>query len=371
MNLDALIERGLEEEAARARLDGPWAASGAGGPRHRGPGLKRWMTMAAAAVLLAAGILVPLAFLAGLLPGERSPGPGGEIAPGEHGPVTFRDTDDGLSITGPRSWTFRQDPSGPDDPPTVFALGTWAFPRGGDCAPTSAQEQLPEGGALVWLIEYRHTPGPQVTFLREGEPLNLDEAALGTYECSAVPSYLVRIYRAGRFFQVHAAFGPKASASLRSQVEGALSTIDVTAPIPEGCPHDTGPWSDPDCPQPAWIRLVLESVGVDEIGETGSAIVARDDGGPRFFIWTTPAIPDERLRGEGYRFQREIQGGKVFPTARLWSDGVRLTWKSQGFNVWLEPFRREMPSDDTVTGVVRGTLGIDYDMIDTRRPVTP
>jgi hypothetical protein len=363
MNLDTLIERGLEEEAARARFHGRWADSTTTRRRHHRPVLPRWVPVAAAAVLLAAGVLLPLAFMAGLFPDGKRTGPAGEAPTG--GPVTVRDADDGLAITIPAGWTFRQDPSGPDDPRTVFAVGTWAFPRGGDCAPTAAQMDLPGEGALVWLMEYRGRPGPETTFLREGEPLILDEGSLATYECSVTPSYLVRFYRSGRFFQAHVSFGPRASGSLRAQVEETLNTIDVTAPVPAGCPHATGPWSDPDCPQPAWIRLVLESVGVDEVGDTGSAIVARDDGGPRFFIWTTGAISDERLRGEGYRFLREIRGPEP-AIGRLWSDGVRLTWKTQGFNVWLEAFRRELPSEDTVTGVIHGTLGIDYDMIDTR-----
>jgi hypothetical protein len=290
-----------------------------------------------------------------------------EVEPAEDeegGTVEYRDTDDGLSITVPEGWTFHQDPSGPDDPRTLFGVGTWAFPRGGECAPTEAQAALRAEGAFLWLIEYTVPQSPETTFLAEGEPLRWEEESLATYECSVVHSYLARFHRAGRFFQVHVAFGPDAPDRLREDAIAALDSLEVTAPVPDDCPHETGPWSDPDCPEPAWIRLVLESVGIDEAGDTGSAIVARE-GPNEFTVWTTPEVPEEQLEDEGYRFDRTVDGGPPEP-ARLFTDGVRITWAVQGFSVWLAGATDALPPNDAVDEVVRGTIGVRYEEIDTR-----
>jgi hypothetical protein len=136
------------------------------------------------------------------------------------------DLDDGLAITVPEAWTFREDPTEPIEPKNVFAVGSWDYPRGGECAPTAAQDDLPGDGTLFWLIEY-HGDQPVAEFPPRPERFELDRDTLGVYECSTVPSYLVRFRDEGRYFQVHVAFGPEASDSLQTDVLRALDTFEV------------------------------------------------------------------------------------------------------------------------------------------------
>jgi hypothetical protein len=149
-----------------------------------------------------------------------------EPPPPPPGYVTHTDADDGLRVTIPEAWTFHQDPSGPDDPRTVFAVGSWTFTTGGECAPVAAQEELPPDGTLFWLIEYTNVADPSEFPVRP-EHFELDESTRGAYECSTVPSYLVRFQENDRYFQVHVAFGPEASESLRPEVLRALESIEV------------------------------------------------------------------------------------------------------------------------------------------------
>ncbi|MGH2681608.1 MAG: hypothetical protein ACRDIX_00050 [Actinomycetota bacterium] len=281
------------------------------------------------------------------------------------GYVTHSDIDDGLSIRIPAAWTFHQDPSGPAEPRTVFAVGSWPFPTGGECAPQVAQEELPNDGTLFWLIEYRDRQG--VEFPDRPEFFELDPATLANYECSVVPSYLIRFRDAGRAFQVHVAFGPEASESLGPEVLRALESLEVTAPVPGGCPADTGPWSDPDCPWAAWTGEVVETAGYEVTGDTGSALIA-EGAGAEFFIWTTEAdptdqyvVPPEPGFEEGiYLLYQNVADITVY------TDGTRLLWTVQGFHVWVEenvdgpiPVRALEP-------LVRASLTVDYDAIDTR-----
>lgn len=277
---------------------------------------------------------------------------------------TLTDADDGLSITIPAAWTFHQDPSGPADPRTVFGVGTWAFPRGGDCAPTSAQEALPPDGGFLWLIEYRNGADP-ADFPARPEHFVLDRDTLGHYECSLVPSYLIRFQDAGRSFQAHVAFGPEASDSLGPEFMRALESLEVTAPVPEGCPSETGPWADPDCPLSAWTRAIIEEAGYRVTGDTGGALEAAAPEG-KFHVWAfPPEFTVEELKAEeNYREMAIIDDTVVY------SDGIRAVWIVQGLAVWVSV--SEGQTDDpsppmAVLGdLVRSSQLVEYDAIDTR-----
>lgn len=289
-----------------------------------------------------------------------------EPALGTSGYKTQADVDDGLSIRIPEPWTFHQDPSGPDDPRTVFAVGSWTFTKGGECAPVAAQEELPADGTLFWLIEYHDVADP-AEFPVRPEHFELDEGTYAQYECSLVPSYLVRFQENGRYFQVHVAFGPQASESLQPEVVRALESIHVTAPVPDECPADTGPWSDPDCPLPAWTRAVVEEVGYEVTGDTGSALIVEGLGG-EFAIWATSQdfTAKHLVEEEGYREAYVIDGVLTY------SDGVRMVWMVQGLAVWVsgwqvgEPAPGEPPPGPIVADLVDASRRVDYDAIDTR-----
>ena len=62
---------------------------------------------------------------------------------------------DGILVTLPKGWTFRRNPLPALLEPSVpFAVGSWRFPAGGNCALTHAINAEPTAAALVWLYEY-------------------------------------------------------------------------------------------------------------------------------------------------------------------------------------------------------------------------
>lgn len=379
-DVDEIIRESLDEEAGRARFDrARWGPSVTRLPTPRGSRflvrrpVSRAVAGLAVAAVLAAAIAVPLILLSRLGTGTRTPRPGEDDpirSPADY--VRHSDRDDGLRIRIPASWTFHQDPSGPAEPRTIFAVGTWAFPTGGECAPAAAHAQLPSDGAFVWLIEYRDPQG--VDFPERPESFALDPATLGTYECSLVPSYLIRFQEHGRFFQVHVALGSEASESLGPEVMRSLESLEVTAPVPDGCPADTGPWSDPDCPGQAWTRKVVETAGYEVVGETGSALEIRANGS-RIYIWSfeTNRLPGrpvslrmsekefrDALSEEGYRLQSVVAG------VPLYSDAIRTVWMVQGRAVWLDAALDEPFTDGILEPLVKASRDIEYDAIDTR-----
>ncbi|MGH2722726.1 MAG: hypothetical protein ACRDI0_00395 [Actinomycetota bacterium] len=375
MDVDGIVRDALQESGARPRFDpGRWDPSVGGRRRmRRGPGLPpaRWVALAVAALLLLAGVGIPLALLSGLGRGSDDGRPSGtmEVEQPERsaGTVTHSDLDDGLRITIPAAWTFHQDPTEPIEPENVFAVGSWAFPLGGVCAPFDALDDLPSDGAFFWLIEYHGTGHPEDFVPRPGS-FDLSQFRYGTeYSCyGEVPQYQLRFRDEGRFFQLQVAFGPEAARSLEADVVKALDSIQATAPVPDDCPEDVGPWSHPACPEPAWVRLVLRSAGYRVTGDTGSALVGGAQG-HGFYIWATEAdeLPtqpfDEAIASEGYRLDRAVEGVLVF------TDGVRAVWTVQGLHVWVEGGPVDtLPPPEVIAELVRATIAVDYDEIDTR-----
>jgi hypothetical protein len=282
--------------------------------------------------------------------------------PGET--TRLADRDDGVAVTIPAAWTFHEDPSGPDDPKTLFAFGSWPFAEGGDCAPTAAQAGLPADGALAWVMEYLDPAGrPTDAGPRPGSFL-LDDETYAAYECSLVPSYLIRFEDSGRVFQVHVAFGPEASDATRRRAQDAIDSLEVAAPIPDGCPAGTGPWADPDCPEQAWVRAFAEAAGHRVTGDTGSALEV-EAAGHRIHLWAF--IPEgDRPYAEVIAEENYEPYGTVNETA-VFSDGVRITWEANGLWVWLSSATPDpLPARDVVEGMVRASLDVDYDAIDTR-----
>jgi hypothetical protein len=272
---------------------------------------------------------------------------------GTSGYQRHADIDDGLAITIPDAWTFHQDPTRPIEPKNVFGVGSWAFPGGGECAPTAAQDDLPRDGVLFWLMEYAGDQ-PASDFPPRPQRFELDRQTLGVYECSSVPSYMIRFQEDGRSFQVHVAFGAESSESLEPEVLRALDGLEVTAPVPEDCPADSGPWADPDCPWSVWTREVVARAGQRVTGDTGSALRAEVDG-TGYFIWTTETGPPPA--DEGYEPSFRVDGAIT-----VYTDGVRTAWQVQGFTMWVDgPVPPEALED-----LVRASLDVDYDTVETR-----
>jgi hypothetical protein len=179
-----------------------------------------------------------------------------------------------------------------------------------------------------------------------------------------VEQYILRFRDTGRDFQFQVAFGPEVTEEGRGQVLAAMDDFDVTAPIPGTCPHSFGPWSDPDCPEPAWVRAVAEAVGFEVVGDTGSALIV-DAAGKDVYLWANQ--PDEQfafeetLTAEGYEWWRGFGTDVYF-------DGTRLAWfdADQDLVVWMEGDVEGLPSEAVIEDIVRTSLTVDYDSIDTR-----
>jgi hypothetical protein len=373
-DMDELIRGALSEEAGRTRFDpSRWEGSVTELPAPRRPrlhGLRpvpRALAGVAVAAVLAAAIAGPLLLLSRLGSGPRQDRPGQTVSPTPTptGYVRHADLDDGLSIQIPATWTFHQDPSGPAEPRTVFAVGSWRFPRGGDCAPTAAQVELPSDGVFFWLIEYGDPQGND--FPTRRERFELDQATLAHYECSVVPSSLIRFQDAGRSFQVHVAFGPDASDSQEREALDALDSLKVTAPVPDGCPPQVASSGDPDCPEHAWLEAVVETAGYKVAGNTGSAVIGKA-GGVEFAIWTTEADPDDQYvvpPEAGFDEEIYITYQNVADIT-VYTDGTRFVWTVQGFHVWVEENVGGPLRVRAIEPLVGASLTVDYDAIDTR-----
>jgi hypothetical protein len=289
-----------------------------------------------------------------------------EVPPAPVGETTrHADIDDGVAVTIPSAWTSHEDPSGPDDPKTLLAFGSWPFQEGGDCAPIAAQQALPSAGALVWVMEYLGQPDLVADIGPRPGSFRFDEETLATYECSLVPSYMFRFRGpGGRAFQTHVALGPDITDETRRQVQLAVGSIEITAPVPEACPYGFGPWADPDCPEPAWVRALAEAAGHRVTGDTGSALEV-EAAGHQLHLWAF--IPEgdrsyaDVIEGENYEPYATVNETVVF------SDGVRVTWEADGLWVWLASATSDPPlPPEVVEGLVRASLDVDYDAVDTR-----
>jgi hypothetical protein len=370
-DLDELIREALSRDAGRARFDSArWEPSVTRLPTPRTPRfpsrgpIPRAVLGVAVAALLAAAILWPIILLSRLGSGPLERAPGSDQSPTPTAHVRHADRDDGLSISVPASWTFHQDPSGPAEPRTIFAVGSYAFSTGGECAPAFAQRELPADGALFWLIEWQD---PTFAFPVRPSSFELDESTHGFYECSVTSSYLIRFEDQGRYFQVHVSLGESAPGSAATEVLSALESLEVTAPVPEGCPPEVAASGDPDCPESAWIHAIIEGAGYGVTGSTGSALIG-EAGHAEFGMHVTEAdstdpyvVPPER----GYD-ERIYRPHITVDDRTVYTDGIRLVWTVQGFHIWVGDGVGEPIALKDLEVLVRASLTVDYDSIDTR-----
>jgi hypothetical protein len=134
-----------------------------------------------------------------------------------------------VSVELPAAWIAKDDPvPGSSAPRVVAAYGTWDFPTGGDCGPEPALGDLPTDGALVWVAEYAD-PGYAGDFYAPGPGFSIDlQAPPARWECAAAaPSrmYLFRV--AGRFFEIHVAFGPDANEETIGQANDVITSLQA------------------------------------------------------------------------------------------------------------------------------------------------
>jgi hypothetical protein len=140
---------------------------------------------------------------------------------------TFRT--DGVSVRYPSAW-FATSRALTDvtSPRRVLALSSYPIPRGpGDgCAPREALDAMPPGGALLFGWTYGDV-SPETARDFPPRPRHFRLTTCAHFECSG-PSYVVRFRAAGRAFQIHVAFGPRATRATRATALRILDSFHAT-----------------------------------------------------------------------------------------------------------------------------------------------
>jgi len=132
-----------------------------------------------------------------------------------------------VSVDLPAGWIGKNDPVPSSSAPRVVtAYGIWDFPTGGDCGPEPALGDLPRDASLVWVVEHADS-GYAGDFYSPGPGFSIDlQTPPARWACAAgAPSrmYLFRV--AGRFFEIHIAFGPDANEETIGQANGVITSL--------------------------------------------------------------------------------------------------------------------------------------------------
>ena len=143
-----------------------------------------------------------------------------------------------ISVVVPAGWHLRRPPiTALSAPAERLLLASGPAPRGGNCGPDAAERALPAGGILLYLFEYRSREGSiwhglkRSAFPPRPARVRLLPRDLARYECWRVRSYLIRFRAAGRAFQLHVAFGPRASAARRARALRVVDSLRI-GPLP-------------------------------------------------------------------------------------------------------------------------------------------
>jgi hypothetical protein len=140
----------------------------------------------------------------------------------------------GINAKYPRGWHLLRAPiTSLAYPYDRMLLTSYPAQRGGECGPTRAENSMPANGALIYLFGYAAAPGTPfgqptgMTFAPQSAGFRLSPSELRTWECSSLPSYLVRFQAAGRLFQATVAFGAHTLATRRAQALQILADLKV------------------------------------------------------------------------------------------------------------------------------------------------
>jgi hypothetical protein len=118
------------------------------------------------------------------------------------------------------------------DPNVDVAYGTWDFPTGGSCGPENALRDLPSSGAFVWIDEYAD-PDNNGDFEGLYPNFSIDlQTPPARWQCAAAaPSRMYLVKLSGRYFEIHAAFGPAATDATVQAAADLISSLDVSAGV--------------------------------------------------------------------------------------------------------------------------------------------
>jgi hypothetical protein len=256
-----------------------------------------------------------------------------------------------VAIQAPKSWAFTSGPMGLAAPRALFALGTGPIPVSPGCAPRAAIQALPEDGALLWALEYTDAENPY-EFPPRPARFGLGPLA-GPSECVGERTHVILFRQAGRFFQIHVMFGPRAPASLRVEVAAALSSF---TPEPRGTSSGElcrqGSWTY--CPEAAWIFQVINRAGFFHWGNTGHTIEAGPEN-TKVEMWATRA-------GQA-ALQTRYQPVMVVGGITVYGDKTQLVWQAQGLDIWIRPAGSSdagLPREKALERLVKASLEIRF-----------
>lgn len=147
--------------------------------------------------------------------------------------VRFEDETSGISLEYPRGWHVLSRPlTQVGYPPQKLVIASFAVrqarPDQG-CRPRTAIEQMPAGGALIYMFEYRRYANRArhlARFPRRPAHFELREQTRVEYECFGL-SYGLHFRDRGRAFQAHVYLGRRATKRARSRVLRALDSLTV------------------------------------------------------------------------------------------------------------------------------------------------
>jgi hypothetical protein len=132
-----------------------------------------------------------------------------------------------IRVDLPHGWSEKKDPVlGRVGPRVVGAFGTWDFPTGGECGPEPALLDLPNDGALVWIVEHAN-PGNRGDFIELLPIFSIDlQTPPARWDCAAAePSRMYLFRDAGRYFEFHVALGANATGATVAEAEQLIRSF--------------------------------------------------------------------------------------------------------------------------------------------------
>ena len=148
--------------------------------------------------------------------------------------------------------------------------------------------------------------------------------------------------------------------STGSVVEGKTRLADGVEDINERreaprCP-EKGPWADPDCPEAAWARSVVERAGYENDGDTGSALKVSNVG-RSLYLWTTKGkshVGIKEANGKAFARRGVIRGIHVYGGQTRW------VWEVQQLHVWAESRTKSDLRLEVLRPLVRASAEIPF-----------
>jgi hypothetical protein len=136
---------------------------------------------------------------------------------------------DRISIRYPPGWTATAQPlTAVTSPMQLLAIGSFRFPTnvaGSDgCEPKEALVAIPTDGAFIYGWDYGQIPQAELRKNFPPQPQRFRLNGLAYSECMG-RNYPLRFRAAGRAFQIHVYFGPKATAATRVTVLRILDSF--------------------------------------------------------------------------------------------------------------------------------------------------